>query len=74
MPKGYHQLTKDQRCRIFALYRTGKSQKEIARAIGCRKSSISSELSRNKFELVYEYNYAHRTAQESWVDRGEQAS
>ena len=56
MPKGYDQLSKYQTCKIFSLNGTWKSQKEIARAIGVDQSSISRELCRNKFELIYEYN------------------
>jgi len=47
MPKGYHQLTRDQRCQIATLKSIGFSQYEIAKEIGVSPSSISRELKRN---------------------------
>lgn len=47
MPKGYHQLTRDQRCQIGTLKSIGFSQREIAKEIGVSPSSISRELKRN---------------------------
>ncbi|MEI8328383.1 MAG: hypothetical protein WCG14_00040 [Chlamydiia bacterium] len=47
MPKGYHQLSKDERCQSFSLSGTGRSQKEIARAIGYNQSE-SIPIERNE--------------------------
>ena len=43
----YKQLTYEQRCRIYGLWRTGHTQTKIADEIGVHKSTISRELKRN---------------------------
>lgn len=64
MPKGYHHLTKDQRCQIFALKSRGDSVKMIALQLGVHKSSLYRELNRNQSKNGYDYNLADKKAQE----------
>ena len=47
MPEGYLHLTCEQRCQIYALLQSGRSQAHIARQIGVDPSTISRELVRN---------------------------
>jgi len=58
MPKGYHHLTRDQRCQIFSLKSSGCKQVTIAKLIGVSKSTISRELKRNQKDGVYHYHEA----------------
>ena len=55
-------LTVEQRYAISLLSEQGKTQKEIAKAIGRDKSTVSRELSRNcdKRSGKYHYELAHR--------------
>jgi IS30 family transposase len=39
MPKGYHHLTYDQRCQIYALKKSGMSQNKIAKQIKVAQST-----------------------------------
>lgn len=43
----YTQLTREQRYQISALKKAGQNQTQIARVLGCHKSTISRELERN---------------------------
>lgn len=71
MPKGYHHLTRDQRCQIYALKKRDVTQMEIAVDIGVSQSTISRELSRNKGFRGYRFLQAHRfAAQRSSARRG----
>jgi transposase, IS30 family len=62
MPKGYHQLTKDQRCQLCALKNSGESPEKIAIILNVDRSTIYRELARNPGE--YEYQQAHDRALE----------
>ena len=54
MPKGYRQLTRDQRCQISALKQSGSSQASIARHLGLSASTICCELKRNAGRTGFE--------------------
>jgi len=47
MPEGYHRLTYEERCQIYALMQSGLSQAAIARQLGVHRSTIKRELDRN---------------------------
>jgi IS30 family transposase len=65
MPKGYHHLTRDQRCQIDVLKKRGESQRLIAASLGKHPSTISRELKRNSAKrmknqkIEYQYAEAH---------------
>ncbi len=62
MPKGYHHLTRDQRCQIDILMKRGDSQALIAVTLRVHPSTISRELKRNSARRIktqqFEYQYA----------------
>ena len=58
----YKQLTQEARYQIYVLKKTGHSNTEIAVVIGCHKSTISRELSRNRGGRGYRPKQAHRFA------------
>ena len=60
MPKGYHHLTYDQRCQIYALLKRKITQIQIAQDLKISQSTISKELSRNKGRRGYRYKQAHQ--------------
>lgn len=60
----YKQLTQGTRYQIYALKKTGHTNTKIAEVIGCHKSTISRELSRNRGERGYRPKQAHRFSQE----------
>lgn len=62
MPKGYHHLTRDQRCQIYTLKKRGDSQSEIAREIGVHRSTVYRELKRNAGKRGYRFKQANRKA------------
>lgn len=64
MPKGYHHLTRDQRCQLYTLNSSGKSTENTAEALGVHRSSLYRELSRNKGLKGYAYQQAHKKALE----------
>lgn len=64
MAKFYHQLSSDQRCQIYTLRKSGKSQASIASEIGVDPSTVSRELSRNKGKRNYGFVQAHKKATE----------
>jgi len=49
----YTQLTREQRYQIYALMKAGHDQTRIAQIVGCHKSTISRELSRNRGRRGY---------------------
>jgi IS30 family transposase len=55
----YKQLTQGARYQIYALKKTGHSNTEIARVIGCHKSTICRELTRNRGKKGYRPKQAH---------------
>ena len=63
MPKGYHHLTRDQRCQIYALRATKTSQSQIAQILGVHRSSISREIKRNTGGNGYRQQQADHKAQ-----------
>jgi IS30 family transposase len=60
--KQYIHLTQEQRYQIAALLKTKISYSEISRIIGCNKSTISRELTRNKGKKGYRPKQAHEFA------------
>jgi IS30 family transposase len=64
MPKGYHHLTRDQRCQLYTLKGTGKSRGYIAATLGVHRSTIYRELSRNTGQKGYRYQQADKEASE----------
>lgn len=62
MPKGYHHLTRDQRCQIYILKATGKSLSEIGKLLKLHRSSISREIKRNTGGRGYRYQQADEAA------------
>lgn len=69
MPKGYHHLTREKRCQIDVLKKSGLTQKDIATKIEVHPSTITRELKRNSAKRVktekieYEYAEAHKKSQ-----------
>src|SRR3990167_3453528 len=64
MPKGYHHLTRDQRCQLYTLNSSGKSTGNTAEILGVHRSTLYRELSRNKGQKGYRYQQAHEKALE----------
>ena len=64
MPKGYHHLTRDQRCQLYTLKATRESVDKIAIIIGVHRSTLYRELSRNRGKKGYRYQQAHEKASE----------
>lgn len=60
--KHYTHLTQTQRYQISALLKTQISQSEIARIIGCHKSTIHREIKRNQGKRGYRPKQAHQLA------------
>lgn len=58
----YRQLTREQRYQIYALRKAGQNQTEIAMIIGCHKSTISRELTRNRGKKGYRSSQAQELA------------
>src|SRR3990167_7070594 len=58
----YSQLTQEQRYHIYALYKAGNAQKNIADELGVHKSTISRELNRNRGDCGYRPKQAHQFA------------
>lgn len=59
----YKQLTREQRYQIYALRKAGQNGTEIAMIIGCHKSTISRELTRNRGKKGYRAGQAQALAQ-----------
>lgn len=55
----YTQLTREQRYQIYALVKAGHNQTRIASIVGCHKSTVSRELSRNRGRRGYRPKQAH---------------
>jgi IS30 family transposase len=62
MPKGYHQLTYEERCQIYALMKSGHCASSIARPIGVDRSTITREVKRNSGEAGYRFKQAQHKA------------
>jgi transposase, IS30 family len=59
----YTQLTEGTRYQIYALLRAGQNRTQIAMIIGCHKSTISRELTRNRGKKGYRPSQAQALAQ-----------
>jgi transposase, IS30 family len=70
MAAGYHHVTRDIRCQIYALKSTGLSLRKIALSVGKDASSISREIARNRGGRGYRFNQADNKA----VERRSEAS
>ena len=68
MPKGYHHLTRDQRCQLYALKCRGTSTHNIADTLGVHRSAIYRELKRNTGQRGYRYSQAQEKASERKKD------
>lgn len=64
MPGGYHHLTYEERCQIYALKQRGDSLAQIARQLRVDKSTVSREIRRNTGGRGYRYKQAHEYAKE----------
>lgn len=64
MPKGYHHLTRDQRCQLYTLNGSKNSTSDTAATLGVHRSTVYRELSRNKGQKGYRYQQAHEKALE----------
>jgi transposase, IS30 family len=62
MPRGYHHLTYEQRCQLYALKQRKISQSQIALDLGVSQSTISRELSRNSGKRGYRIKQASALA------------
>jgi IS30 family transposase len=62
MPHGYRHLTYEQRCQIYALKKSGKTQAQIAKFLKISQSTISKELKRNIGKRGYRYKQANNEA------------
>ena len=60
----YTQLTYEQRYQICALVKASQNQSQIARLVGCHKSTISRELRRNRGRKKYYAKLATKLAAE----------
>jgi transposase, IS30 family len=65
MTMSHKQLTYEQRCQIYVLKETEKSQTDIAKILGCNQATISRELKRNRGDR----GYRHKQAQEKSEQR-----
>jgi transposase, IS30 family len=59
---GYHHLTQDERCQIYALLKRKFTQEEIAKDLGISQGTISRELARNKGKRGYRFKQASEFA------------
>lgn len=64
MPKGYQQLTYEQRCQIHALKASGDSNRSIARKLGVNSRTIDREIRRNSGQRGYRFKQAEAKAQQ----------
>ena len=64
MPKGYHHLTRDQRCQLYTLKGNGESTKNIAVTLEVHRSALYRELKRNTGLKGYRYQQAQERASE----------
>jgi IS30 family transposase len=59
---GYHHLTYEDRCQIYALKKIGTSNSAVAKQLGVNPSTIGRELNRNKGKRGYRYRQAQNFA------------
>lgn len=62
MPKGYHHVTRDIRCQIYALKATGSSLRKISKVVDRDVSTISREIKRNSGDRGYRHKQADSKA------------
>ena len=62
MPKSYRHLTREDRCQIYALKRSGLSHRAIARQLSRDPRTISREIKRNTGGRGYRHKQAHHMA------------
>ncbi len=62
MPKGYHHLTRDQRCQLYVLKNRGDSIGDIAATLGVHRSTVFRELDRNTGQKGYRFQQAQEMA------------
>ncbi len=63
MPKKYHHLAYEQRCKISAYKATGKSSSAIAHILGISRATVARELRRNSLpDGAYEPDYANKAS------------
>ena len=62
MAKGYHHVTRDQRCQIYAFKAINLSLRNIAKQVGTDVSTISRELARNTGGCGYRFKQADSLA------------
>ncbi len=62
MPKGYHHLTYEERCQIYALRKSGLSGLAIARQLGRDRTTVWREVRRNSGGRGYRHKQAQHTA------------
>ncbi len=67
----YQHLTKEERFYIWQSLREGKTQKQVATALGRHPSTICREIKRNKYPQCHIYTY--HWAMQRWRFRKEQA-
>lgn len=60
----YTQLTKEARYQISALVKAGQTQTQIAMIIGCHKSTVTREITRNRTKTGYWPGHAQARAQQ----------
>jgi transposase, IS30 family len=63
MPRGYTHLTRDERCQIYALKKSGMRPGGIARELGRDPATIRREIARNSGARGYRINQAQEKAQ-----------
>jgi IS30 family transposase len=68
--KGYHHMTRDQRCQLQVLKSRGLSQRKIAEELGVSASTICREIAKNSEEIGYKF----KTADEKSSKRRSSAS
>lgn len=57
--KRNNHLTYDERCHMQAHLKSGKSNREIAKLLGCSHTTINKEIKRNKGKRGYRQDQAH---------------
>ena len=69
MPKQNRHLREEDRGVIYRMNKAGKSQPEIAQAIGLSQSTVSKELKRNKGKRGYRFKQAQQKASQRKGDK-----
>lgn len=64
MPKGYHHLTRDARCQIYALMKRGDSVSVLANELNIHRSTLYREVKRNSGLHGYRHEQAHEKSRQ----------